>query len=228
MISSIPNGKAKSVFLIRRSVVAITIFPTATQTVVVGNINNTVPFTATVTNTTNTAVTWEMDGTTGGSITTGTISTTGLYTAPTSLINPINVTVTAVSAADTTKMASTTVNVTLPPPVAISPTSITLAAGATKQFSVTTIPANLQVTWAVNGLTGGNSAVGTITQAGLYTAPQVPYPGGPVSIQVALQSDNTKFALATAVLTYSNSSLQGSYAFLLRGSDPSGLLLRAV
>jgi hypothetical protein len=216
--------------------VAITIFPTATQTVVVGSVNNTtISFSDTVTNTTNTAVTWEVNGTAGGSITTGTISTTGLYTAPASLINPINVTVTVVSVADTTKQASTTVDVTLPPPVAISPTSITLAAGATKQFMATTTPANLPVSWYVNCapggngtcIPGGNSLVGTITQSGLYTAPRVPYPGGPVSINVVLQSDNTKFALATAVLTYSKFSLQGSYAFLLRGSDPSGLLLRA-
>jgi hypothetical protein len=217
-------------------VVAITIFPTATQTVVVGSANNTtISFSDTVTNTTNTAVTWEVNGTAGGSITTGTISTTGLYTAPTSLINPINVTVTVVSVADTTKLASTTVDVTLPPPVAISPTSITLAAGATKQFMATTTPANLPVAWYVNCapggngtcVPGGNSLVGTITQSGLYTAPQVPYPGGPVSVNAVLQPDNTKFAVATAVLTYSNFSLQGSYAFLLRGSDPSGLLLRA-
>jgi hypothetical protein len=207
-------------------VVAISIFPTATQTVLPSGIIN---FSETVTNTANTAVTWEVNGSLGGDITIGTISTTGLYTAPSlnNVINPFDVTVTVVSAADTTKVASTTVSIRLPPPVTIAPTSATVAAGATQQFTATTTPANLTLTWQVNGVTGGGPAIGTITPAGLYTAPQVPSPGGPVSISAALQSDNTKFAVATAVLTYSNFSLQKSYAFSLRGSDPSGLLLRA-
>ena len=39
-------------------------------------------FTATVENTLNTAVTWQVGGVTGGNSTVGTISTSGLYTAP--------------------------------------------------------------------------------------------------------------------------------------------------
>jgi putative Ig domain-containing protein len=204
--------------------VVVTIFPTATQTVLPGK---TITFTETVTNTANTAVTWEVNGNVGGDTLDGTISTTGVYTAPTSVINPFDVQVTVVSAADSTKSASTTVAVSLPPPVIISPTSATVAAGATQQFTPTTTPANLPVNWAVNGVTGGNSVVGTVTQSGLYTAPQVPFAGGPVTVSAALQSDSTKFAVATATLTYSNFSLQKSYAFSLRGSDRSGLLLRA-
>src|SRR5256885_11484098 len=38
-------------------------------------------FTATVTNTTNKAVTWQVNGITGGNTSLGTISTTGVYTA---------------------------------------------------------------------------------------------------------------------------------------------------
>ncbi len=204
--------------------VAITIFPTATQTVLPGG---SVTFTETVTNTTNTAVTWEVNGNVGEDASDGLISTTGVYTAPSAVINPFDVTVTVVSSADSTKTASTTVAIVLPPAVAIAPTSVTLAAGATQQFTATTVPASQNVTWKVNGATGGNSAVGTITQAGLYTAPQVPAPGEPVSITAVLQSDTAEFATAAATLTYSNFSLQNSYAFSLRGSDRSGLLLRA-
>ncbi len=42
-------------------------------------------FTATVTGTTNTAVTWKAGGVIGGNSTVGTISTTGLYKAPSSI-----------------------------------------------------------------------------------------------------------------------------------------------
>jgi len=73
--------------------------------------NATEQFTATVTGSTNTAVTWQVNGVTGGNSTTGTVSTTGLYTAPATVPNPANVTVTAVSQADTTKSASATVTI---------------------------------------------------------------------------------------------------------------------
>src|SRR5574337_1160596 len=61
-------------------------------------------FTATVTGTANTAVTWQVNGVVGGNSTVGTISPTGLYTAPASPPSPsATVTITAVSQADTTK-----------------------------------------------------------------------------------------------------------------------------
>lgn len=65
-------------------------------------------FQATVTGTTNTAVTWEVNGVTGGNSTVGTI-TSGVYTAPATVPNPAAVTVTAVSQADTTQFKSATV-----------------------------------------------------------------------------------------------------------------------
>lgn len=60
-------------------------------------------FTATVTGTTNTAVTWEVNDVAGGNATFGTISTAGNYTAPASVPNPAGVTIKAVSQADTNK-----------------------------------------------------------------------------------------------------------------------------
>src|SRR2546430_12626961 len=73
-------------------------------------------FTATVTNTTNKAVTWQVNGITGGNTSVGTISTTGVYTAPATVPSPAMVTVTAVSVADPTRSGSARVTVTAPPP----------------------------------------------------------------------------------------------------------------
>ena len=56
-------------------------------------------FSAAVANTSNLAVTWQVNGVTGGSAATGTISSTGLYTAPASLPSGNSVTVGAVSQA---------------------------------------------------------------------------------------------------------------------------------
>lgn len=66
-------------------------------------------FTATVSGSSNTAVTWQVNGMTGGSVTTGTISTSGAYSAPhfisksimpTNPNSPVTVTITAISQAD--------------------------------------------------------------------------------------------------------------------------------
>ena len=85
--------------------VSVTIAPTSATVAARG----TQQFTATVQNTSNTAVTWQVNGVTGGNATVGTISSSGLYTAPAS---PATVTVTAVSQADTTKSASAQVTIT--------------------------------------------------------------------------------------------------------------------
>ena len=91
--------------------VSVSISPTSASV----QTGTTQQFTATVTGTTNTAVTWQVNGVTGGNSTVGTISTSGLYTAPSTVPNPANVTVTAVSQADPTKSASATVTLTTGP-----------------------------------------------------------------------------------------------------------------
>jgi serine protease len=72
-------------------------------------------FTATLGNTSNTAVTWQVNTVTGGSATTGTISTTGVYTPPASVPSPATVTISAVSVADPTQQAGAQDTVTAPP-----------------------------------------------------------------------------------------------------------------
>ena len=71
-------------------------------------------FTATVSGTTNTAVTWEVNGVAGGNSTAGLVSTAGLYFGPASVPSPASLSVTAVSQADPAKSASATVTVQLP------------------------------------------------------------------------------------------------------------------
>ncbi len=62
---------------------------------------------------TNGAVTFQVNGVTGGSTAFGTISTTGVYTAPSAIpVNGPTVTVTVVSVGDVTKTASATVTIT--------------------------------------------------------------------------------------------------------------------
>ena len=122
-------------------------------------------FTATVTGNANTAVTW--------SATAGSISATGLYTAPAALPNPATAVVKATSVAD--PLVSASVNVTLTKPnvvVTVAPSSAQVDLNANMQLLASVTNAqNPAVTWTVNNVTGGNSAVGTVTSAGLYKAP---------------------------------------------------------
>ncbi|MGA2019813.1 MAG: hypothetical protein ABSH02_04425 [Candidatus Sulfotelmatobacter sp.] len=128
-------------------------------------------FTATVQNTTNTAVTWSVDTIAGGNSTVGTISTAGLYTAPSQAGTH---TVTATSMASTTARANAAVTVTAAPVISISlsPTSASIAVAASTQFTATVQNAtNTAVTWYVDTIAGGSSTVGTISASGVYTAP---------------------------------------------------------
>lgn len=82
-------------------------------------------FSASVTGSSNTAVTWAISS--GG--TTDSISSTGLYTAPTSVPSG-SVTVTATSQADTTKSSSATVTIRTPTPTGTSPITLTVSEGS--------------------------------------------------------------------------------------------------
>lgn len=157
------------------------------------NVGQTFQFSATVSNSTNTAVTWAVNGTAGGSSTVGTISATGLYTAPSLVPSPASVSITATSQADTSKSVSTPVLINLT--LAVNVNTATVQVTGTQQFTATiTGVSNTAVTWAVDGIVGGNSSVGTISPTGLYTAPQVP------------PSPNTVTLTATSVANSSISS----------------------
>ena len=133
-------------------------------------------FSASVSATTNTAVTWTTSG--------GTVSTSGLYTAPTS---GGTYTVTATSAADTSKSASATVTVSQPIAVSLSPTSASLQGGGQQQFTAyVSGTSNTAVNWSASG--------GTITSGGLYTAPST---AGTYTVKAVSAADPTKSASAS-------------------------------
>jgi hypothetical protein len=194
----------------------VTVAPTTASVV----LNQTQQFTATVTNNTNTAVTWQVNGATGGNSVVGTVSVNGLYTAPSTLPNPASVTVTATSQADTTQFASATVTLTAPAvTVTISPVSVTLAAGATQQFTTTvTGDPNTAVTWQVNGIAGGNATFGTVSASGLYTAPLSP-PQEAIDVVAMSQASSSATASASVTPQFGNASLTGTYVFFLSQPD---------
>jgi hypothetical protein len=172
--------------------VSVSISPTS-ATVALGR---TQQFTATVKNASTSAVTWQVNGTVGGNSVTGTITSSGLYTAP---LSPTTATVTAVSTANTAQGASATVSVAAP--ISISPTTAAISLSGTVQFSATvTFSTTTAVTWQVNGVNGGNATIGTISTAGLYTAPaSLPNPNS-VTVTAVAQADTTQFVSATVTI----------------------------
>lgn len=168
-----------------------------------------------------TADAWRVNDALGGSPTVGTISSTGLYTAPAVLPTPSTVTVSAWSNAQN-KSATATVNLTNPKAITVSPGSVTVRAGANQQFT-----ADKDVTWALVGSAGATTSLGSISSAGLYTAPLSPPMGGVVTIVATLKSDSTATGTASAAIVFSNASLQGHYAFRYRSAESGDMTFSA-
>jgi hypothetical protein len=135
--------------------VSIVVIPLNTQL----NQGATLTFSASVTGTSNTAVTWSVrEGAAGGSITAG-----GLYTAP-NAAGTFHVV--ATSQADSTQ--SSTANVVVSAvTVSVTPGNVSMGTGESVTFSAqVTGTVNHNVTWSIRE----GAAGGTVTSAGLYTA----------------------------------------------------------
>jgi hypothetical protein len=177
-------------------------------------------FTASVVGTSNMKVNWLVGGVLGGNSTEGTISSTGVYTAPASPPRG-TVTISAQSVADPQEFASSVVTV-VPPAgnvtVAIAPKSATLSGGQTQQFTATvTGTNNTQVNWLVNGVQGGNATTGTISASGLYAAPPCPSQNS-VTVTAMSVYDPTASDNATVNLS-GGASGNGNYYVATSGSD---------
>src|SRR5215831_19846381 len=94
-------------------------------------------FAATVSGTSNAAVTWQVNGIAGGNSTVGQVSSAGLYTAPGTMPTPASVTLTATSAADATASASVIVSIHDDISVTVTPPSATVPANAAQVFTAT-------------------------------------------------------------------------------------------
>lgn len=162
------------------------------------NAGATQQFTAAVTGTTNTSVTWSASA--------GSIDSNGLFTAP---ANPGAITVTATSVADSTKSASADVTVASSGVVVtISPTSVNLPTSGIQQFTASVTGAtNTAVTWS--------ATQGSITSSGLYTAPATKTTA---TITATSTADASKSASAMALIGGAGSTLAQAAAAMQPGT----------
>src|ERR1035437_5627354 len=147
-------------------------------------------FTPTVSGSSNTAVTWTL------SPAVGSISSAGVYVAPASITSSQIVTVTAISMADPTKSASSTVSLVSPVSVAVTPGTVHLGPSQTQAF-VASVAAtsNTAVTWTLS------PTVGSISSAGVYAAPASISSPQTVTVTATSVADPTKSASSTVSLT---------------------------
>ena len=148
-------------------------------------------FTATVTDASNTSVSWAVQEGAAG----GTITTAGVYTAPNTAGTYH---VVAVSNQDPSKIATATI--TVPVQVSLHPPTATLTLQQSRQFAANVLGTpNTAVTWSLQE----GAAGGVISTGGLYTAPNSP---GTFHVVAHSQADPTQGATATITVLAGSAS----------------------
>jgi len=131
-------------------------------------------------------------------------------------------TITATSVADNTKSATCAVTINAVG-VSVTPKTANMNTGAST--AITATPVNTTLAWDVDGITNGNSSVGTLSVSGntaTYTAPST---AGSHTITATAIADNTKFDSCVATVAAPNSvvsvTLNNSSVSLMAGISQS-------
>jgi hypothetical protein len=182
--------------------------PPSIQVVITPNsgtvlLGETLTFTATVSNSTDTSVIWSVNGITGGSTQAGTISADGLYMAPADLPQGGTVQVTAISHADSSKFSTASVTISSDISVSISPGTANVELGAVQTFHAA-IASNGKpdptIHWNLSG-TACPNACGTVDVNGNYTAPQILPGNASVTLTATSAADPSRQNSAGLLIT---------------------------
>lgn len=191
-------------------------------------VNGTVQFSATVTGSSTTTVYWQvcLPATTTSTITPppvvtkptsctpipsvtppkgttiltgyGTITQTGLYTAPSTVPTPDSAVILATSTINANDFATFTIVIDSGIRVQVLPSTATIGPNETFQFTATvTGSTNTGVAWSVSSSAAAGTPIGTISSTGLYTAPN----SSPGAITITAQSSADPTQTATASVT---------------------------
>jgi hypothetical protein len=179
-------------------------------------------FSATVSNTTNTAVTWSVNGVPGGNASIGTVNAGGVYTAPSILTSPGNISITATSAAETSVSSSSAVTIASDVSVSMSPQSMLVELGAVRPFVATVNSAgnpNRSLNWALSATGCTGAACGTVDSSGMYTAPQILTDPPGISVVATSMADPSKSAAGSITVTSTFSLAVNGPASVFTGSS---------
>ena len=185
----------------------ITISPaTASLETSLGQQLSTLQFTATVQNPATAAVKWNVNGVAGGDPTVGTVSATGLYTAP--YTPPGQVYVSVELAADPQNKATAVVTVTWAAQITINaPEGVSVAVNNRIPLDAVVLAnCTSDVAWAIDGDRFGSDSSGYLLRDRLnsrrvwYLAPSAP-PDKPVVVTATMTAVPTKSAAAGVTVT---------------------------
>jgi len=201
--------------------VGIQVFPAGVE-VVAGRQQH---FTAKVTGTTNTNVTWSVSGTGCAGTACGVISPAGLYTAPSAPPKPPQVVVKATSVTDTTKSSFATVTIISPVDLTISPVSAVVAINGQVNFRANVIgSADQQVAWSLSGVGCSGTSCGTLDASGVYTAPnKIPQFGIVIVTATPHIDPSSSVSAIVSIVGSNNAKLAGSFVFQFTGLDAVGV-----
>ena len=156
----------------------------------------TVQLTATVTNSTSTAVTWQVNGVDGGAAATGTITTTGLYTPPATIPSGGTVTIAAVTQTTPAFQGTITEAILNPMPVVSAATATATSVGGTS-YTV-----DVQGSGFINGSTiqvGGQTLTTTFVSSTELQATYTGAAGQTGSIAVTVANPNPGAVTSSSV-----------------------------
>lgn len=186
----------------------------------------TTQFTATVTGTTNTAVLWQVNSITGGNATYGTISATGLYTAP-FVLSAATVTITAVLQASATSSGSFVD--TLQNPVPALTTATATQVGSSLNYALDVTGSGFMPTSVIT--IGGVAQTTTYVSTTELTA-TVAVASGTTSLAVIVSNPNPGAALSSQVnanITYFATTAAAAARFLDQSSfGPTAATIQSV
>jgi len=180
-------------------------------------LGNSLTFSATVTNTSDTSVSWSVNGISGGSPQVGTISPDGLFTAPADLPTGGKVQITAISHADPSKSSSAGVTIASDITVSLSPGSTSVELGALQSFQASITSSGKPdpaIRWSLAGAACPNNC-GTVDANGNYTAPAILPSAASVTLIATSVADPSK---------QNSAPLNITSQFTLQVAAPSSLL----
>ena len=167
-------------------------------------LGNSVGFMASVSGSSNSAVSWSVDGIPGGNGVVGLIGASGSYQAPPILPSPPTMPIVATSQADSASSASASVTVTSDVSVQVAPPTASVELGAMQSFTATVMSAgrpSTAVLWSVSGPGCAGAVCGTINSDGSFTAPGI-LPGPPnVTLTATSVADPSRSATASVTVT---------------------------
>ena len=113
--------------------------------------------------------------------------------------------------------------------VVVDPKTQSVVVATTQQFTVTvTGSSNMAVAWSVGGTNCSTQDCGSISAAGLYTAPTIIPDPALVTVTATASANSTDSGAAAVTIIAApapaSAMLRGTYTFLLSGSDAEGPL----